>query len=347
MKALIIVNPNSTTQNSEIFRHIIPKLLAVPGLQLKARFTHHPGHARDICSGLTREDADVVIGVGGDGTVNELVNGLLGPVGSQRPPEQLPAVAIIPTGSANVFVRALGFPPESIQAAEVLAELLAHDRAVACEKLNLGTWNDQWFVVNAGFGLDADVIEKMERVRRSGFAATPLRYLRAAFHVWNTTRRYPPSIKLKASTLDGAIYSERLPFVMASNTHPWTYLGPLPVVTNPRTSFALGIGLFGARSLDGVVGVFAVMRMLGIALPGAIKRWINSRIFVTDNVDSVDIHCDAPQSFQVDGEFAGEYDHVHLGVVPSALDIYSPPKKIPASPESAVRLVLRFFDIRV
>jgi len=91
-------------------------------LDLTTYFTHHPGHATELCHNITNADYDVVVAIGGDGTVNEVINGLLGPAPTPR--TNIPTLAVIPTGSANVFVRALGFPPEPIHATEALAHTL-------------------------------------------------------------------------------------------------------------------------------------------------------------------------------------------------------------------------------
>lgn len=78
MKALIIANPESSTQNERLFRRVIPQLQEIPGMTLRAQFTHHPGHATQIAQeAIEGEDApDAIIMLGGDGTVNEVINGL-------------------------------------------------------------------------------------------------------------------------------------------------------------------------------------------------------------------------------------------------------------------------------
>ena len=139
MRLLLISNPNSTTQTPELFRHIIPTLRGVTGLHLTTYFTHHPGHATELCHNITNADYDVVVAIGGDGTVNEVINGLLGPAPTPR--TNIPTLAVIPTGSANVFVRALGFPPEPIHATEALAHTLEHNLK---RTIDLGIWQDHW-----------------------------------------------------------------------------------------------------------------------------------------------------------------------------------------------------------
>ena len=219
----MISNPNSTSQTNALFRQIVPCLQAVEGLRLKVQFTHHPGHAEEMVKGMTRDDYDVIIAVGGDGTVNEVVNGLLGPADGQRPdPHSIPALAVIPTGSANVFVRALGFPNTPVEATHVLARMLDRDLR---RTIYLGTWNDRWFAVNAGFGLDADVLARVDRAREQGFSATPLRYLNVAIRAWSRARKNPPHIAVKAESSTGEqLRKDDVPLMFTSNTNPWTCL---------------------------------------------------------------------------------------------------------------------------
>lgn len=349
MKALLISNPNSTTQQPELFRHLIPVLRNVPGLHLHAQFTHHAGHATTLCEGLTRADYDVVIAVGGDGTVNEVINGLLGPVPAageaSKSYHDIPALAAIPTGSANVFARALGFPPEPIQATETLAHTLRHGLT---RTIDMGTWNDKWFAVNAGFGIDADVIANMERVRQRGFSATPLRYLRVTARAWRRLRKYPPNISVSAVNRDGERRDiAKLPVCMASNTNPWSFFGPLPVVTNPRNSFDVGLGLFGVTRLDGIAGATTMLQMLGANLPRFVTSWLNERTFVFDDTMEATLTCAKTQRFQVDGEYAGDFTSVTLGAIPEAIEVYAPADKVTPTPMSWVRLALSFFDIRL
>ncbi|QGU05477.1 diacylglycerol/lipid kinase family protein [Corynebacterium comes] len=330
MRVLLIANPNSTSQSDRLFRRIIPLLRSVKGLRLTGRFTHHSGHAEEICRGLTRQDWDAVVVVGGDGTVHEAVNGLLGPVGGQtRDPRELPVLAVIPTGSANVFARALGFPPDPVASTKRLAELLRADlRRTIC----LGTWNDRWFAVNAGFGMDADVIARVHDARQHGFAATPLRYLRVSLLVWARARRDPPRIDVHAVGADGRELQLRdVPLFVASNTNPWTFLGPLPVVTNPRNSFDQGLGLFGLTSLRGVRGVASMLHLIGFGHRTFFEDWIRGRTVQFDDAADVELRCRRPQGFQADGEYLGEFAEAVLGSRPNAIEVFAPKQAYPVT----------------
>ncbi|QGU08206.1 Diacylglycerol kinase [Corynebacterium occultum] len=319
----MISNPNSTSQNDRLFRQVVPLLRAVPGLRMLSRHTHYAGHAEEMCTGLRREDFDVVIVVGGDGTVNEVINGLLGPVDGEYPdPALLPVVAVIPTGSANVFARALGFPADPVPAASLLADLIRGDYR---RRICLGTWDSRWFAVNAGFGVDANVIAKVDRARKKGFAASPLRYLRVAANAWQKAQRTPPRIDVQArDSHGGELNLKGVPMMLASNTNPWTFLGPLPVVTNPRNSFDQGLGLFGLSDLRGIKGVASMAHLIGVGHNSWFQSWIQERTISFDDAVEVNLVCQEAQRFQSDGEYEGEFSSVRLSAVDEAIEVFAP-----------------------
>lgn len=344
MRVLLIANPNSTSQSAGLFRRIIPLLRSVEGLRLTGRFTHHPGHAEEICTGLTRDDVDLVVVVGGDGTVNEALNGMLGPVGEDTPEAaDLPALAVIPTGSANVFTRALGFPPDPVAATGMLASLIRADlRRTIC----LGTWNERWFAVNAGFGMDGDVVARVDEARTLGFAATPLRYLAVCLLVWTRAQLRPPRIDVTATAPDGRTLSlQRVPLFVASNTNPWTFLGPLPVVTNPRNSFDRGLGLFGLTSLQGLRGAASMLHLIGFGHRTVIEDWIRGRTVQFDDAAEVLLECPEPQPFQADGEYEGEFARAHLGSRRDVVEVYAPRQAYPVASRTWRQVVRDVFRI--
>ncbi|KHO28657.1 diacylglycerol/lipid kinase family protein [Corynebacterium minutissimum] len=342
MRVLLISNPNSTSQNAALFREVLPIIRGVEGLRLLTQFTHYPGHAEEMVRGMTRADYDVILAFGGDGTVNEIVNGLLGPVDAEsRPsPQDIPALAVIPTGSANVFVRALGFPNTPIEAAHVLARML--DRDIRREVF-LGTWNDRWFAVNAGFGLDADVLARVDRAREKGFSATPLRYLAVSFQAYQRARIRPPRINVRAVSRSGDTFkADNVPLMFTSNTNPWTFLGPLPVVTNPRNSFDQGLGLFGVSDLHGIDGLVGVLHLFGVDRRHWLNKVTDARTLHFEDAAEVDLECPKPHRFQADGESEGTFTTIHIESVPNALEVFAPIDPRPAS-QRTIREVLRDF----
>ncbi|WP_246817742.1 diacylglycerol kinase family protein [Corynebacterium sp. HMSC076D02] len=336
----MISNPNSTSQSDALFRQVIPLLRDVEGAHLRMQFTHYAGHAEEIVRGLRRADYDAIVVFGGDGTVNEVVNGLLGPADNdQRPaPEELPVLGVIPTGSANVFVRALGIPNTPVEAAHVLARLLERDTR---RTIRLGTWNERWFAVNAGFGLDADVLARVDRAREMGFAATPLRYLAVSAQAYLRARVIPPEISVHAVNSEGKEFTaHKVPLMFTSNTNPWTFLGPLPVVTNPRNSFDKGLGLFGVSDLGGIHGLVGMLHLMGVDRKRVLSKITQARALQFDDAQVVELETPTPKRFQADGESEGKFTKVHLESVADAIEVFAPSQPRPPH-ERSVREILR------
>ncbi|MEZ2121480.1 MULTISPECIES: diacylglycerol kinase family protein [unclassified Corynebacterium] len=321
MRSLMLSNPNSTTLTSQVTRQVVGPLLEAT--ELTSAFTQYAGHAEDICRGLTRSDVDTVIVVGGDGTVNEVINGLIGPDPEHRPdPGDLPKVAVVPTGSANVFARALGLPNEPAAAAAQLRDLMLSDTS---RRLPLGRIEDRWFCVNAGFGLDANVIDMMEDLRDSGKSATPWRYAAVAATAWQRLRRHPPAISYVAHSTEGLQTGGGVPLLIVSNTNPWTYAGPVPVVTNPEQKLDAGLSLYALRDIEGPGGLVALMHSLGVGN----RRWPTLRVDLreirVDDISELTLTSPRALKWQVDGEYAGKTKNLRLRSFADVIDVVSSP----------------------
>src|ERR1700691_3818003 len=145
-RMLIIVNPYATTVSDRL-RHLV--VYALQGrFEVDAVDTEARGHATELCREAAHEGYDVVVAFGGDGTVNEAANGLLG---SPTP------LSCLPGGSANVFAKMLGIPGELIDATEHILGLADDWRP---RKADLGVVNGRCFTFASGLGLDASVVER-------------------------------------------------------------------------------------------------------------------------------------------------------------------------------------------
>ena len=113
------------------------------------------GHAIELGRQAAEEQVDLLITLGGDGTVNEAVNGML----ENGPGPGRPALAVVPGGSTNVFARALGLPNDPVEATGQILDALRENRRRA---IGLGTADDRWFTFCAGLGLDAEVVAAVE-----------------------------------------------------------------------------------------------------------------------------------------------------------------------------------------
>src|SRR3954447_1457248 len=130
MRALVVINP-AATSTSATMRDVLVDALASE-LKLDVVETTHRGHGRELGEQAVADGLDLVISVGGDGTVNEVVNGLL----TNGPAPHLPPLAVVPGGSTNVFSRALGRSRDPVAAT---AEILTSLRAGRTRRVSLGT----------------------------------------------------------------------------------------------------------------------------------------------------------------------------------------------------------------
>src|SRR3984893_1562050 len=147
-RMLIIVNPYATTVSDRL-RHLV--VYALQGrFEVDAVDTEDRGHATEICREAAHEVYDVVVAFGGDGTVNEAANGLLG---SSTP------LCCLPGGSSNVFAKMLGIPGDLVDATEHLLAMADQWRP---RRVDVGVVNGRCFTFSSGLGLDASVVKRVD-----------------------------------------------------------------------------------------------------------------------------------------------------------------------------------------
>jgi diacylglycerol kinase family enzyme len=310
VRALLIVNPHATS-TTRLRRDVIARALA-SAVELETVETRYRGHATGLAAAAASAGYGLVITLGGDGTVNEAVNGLLRRAPGGEPPTAPPALAALPGGSANVFVRALGLPPDPVDATgEVLDALTAR----RCRSVGLGMADNRYFVFNSGMGIDAEVVRAVEGRRAHGRAVSPALYLRMATRqFYRLTDRRNPAVTVD---LPGAGHDGPLFWCTVSNTTPWTYLGRRPVSTNPQASFDSGLDVFGMRSLSTVSTLGTLRQMLAERADPPRGRGILAR----HDIAELTLRADRPVAFQIDGDYVGEREQVRFRSVPDALRI--------------------------
>lgn len=305
MRGLLVVNPNATTTNERV-RDVLVHALASE-VDLEVVVTTHKGHARELGERATRDGLDVVITLGGDGTINETVNGML----VDGPNDRVPALATVPGGSANVLARGVGLPRDPVEATGVLLHGLADWRV---RTIGLGTANDRWFTMNAGMGLDAEIITAMEAQRSDGKAATPTRYLMTTLRAYFAgTDRKEPAITLVRPGEDDL---DHVFVCIVVNAAPWTFLGDLPVNPCPLASFDDDLDVFAVRDLRVLPSLRWTRRLLMASKAGSAKG-----LFVGHDIAEFTLRAIRPTPVQLDGEGLGELEELHLRSVPNALRI--------------------------
>ncbi len=318
MRAVLIVNPNATSTTAagrDLLAHALESRV-----RLAVEHTNHAGHATEIAARATADGVDVVIVHGGDGTVNEVVNGLLGPPGGRRP-VNAPAVAVVPGGSANVFARSLGISPDPVEATNMLVDLLdSVGPRRNWRRIGLMDCGERWGVFTAGMGVDGEVVAAVEAHRNRGRkqkGVTASRYIRVAVPAVLRSARRQPRLTLR---LPGQEPVAGVHFVFVSNSSPWTYANKRPVWTNPDTRFETNLGVFATTSMSVWRNLGLVRQMLSKRPKLAAKHLIRS-----DDVHSVTVTSDTPIATQIDGDYLGERETMNFRSVPDALDVVAPP----------------------
>jgi diacylglycerol kinase family enzyme len=306
MRAVLVVNPRATAttlRTRDVLAAALSSDLRVDTFETKGR-----GHAIELGVQAVETGADLVVALGGDGTVNEIVNGIL----SEGVRPGLPDLAVVPGGSTNVFARALGMPSSAVEATGQILEALREGRS---RRIGLGKADDRWFTFCAGLGIDAAAVERVESKRAKGKRSTHTLYVRSTVNRFflATSRRRPP-LRLSAP---GMLEPREVYAALVCNTDPWTYFGEYPVRPCPDASFDLGLDALALSRLS---------------LPTTLR--VASRFFAKDphphSKHAVLLH-DQPEMlieaiggelpFQVDGDALGRRGKIRLTSVPSALRV--------------------------
>jgi diacylglycerol kinase family enzyme len=302
MRAVLVVNPQATA-TTPTGRDVLAHALASE-VKLDVIETDYRGHAMTAAAKAASEGVDLVVAHGGDGTVNEVVNGLLSGIGPA------PMLGVVPGGSANVFARALGLPRDPVEATGVLLAAIENGttRTVGLGKVSWST-DSRFFTFNAGVGWDADVVAWVDRKR--GKQTSPALYARAAAACYFKPAHGQPQLQVE---VPGEEPHQGMRLAFVSNTDPWTYLGDRPVHLNAGCTFDGGLGLYSLSTLR----LPTVLR----ALRQAVSKRGNQRggkLLRRDDVVTIRVTAEEPVRLQVDGDLVGERTSVEFTSIPRAL----------------------------
>ncbi|OIJ84826.1 diacylglycerol/lipid kinase family protein [Streptomyces colonosanans] len=320
MRALLVVNPAATTTSART-RDVLIHALASE-MKLDAITTEYRGHARDLAQQAAESgDVELVVSLGGDGTVNEIVNGLLhrGPE-----PDRLPRLAVVPGGSTNVFARALGLPNDPVEATGMILDALSERRertvGLGLAAGTPGTEDEaapsRWFTFNAGLGFDAGVVGRVEQHREQGKRSTHALYLRQAMRQFlDDPYRRHGTITLERSgeePITGLVMS------IICNTSPWTFLGNRPVYASPKASFDTGLDVLALRRMS----TASVARYATQLLTSSPERGPHGKHAVSlHDLTDFTLHSKVPLPLQMDGDHLGVRTSVTFTGVRRALRV--------------------------
>jgi diacylglycerol kinase family enzyme len=304
-RMLIIANPSATTMTDRTRNLVVGALHG--RYEVEALDTQARGHATELALDAANEGYDVIVSFGGDGTVNEIANGL---IGCPTP------VTCLPGGATNVLCKMLGIPGDIVDATEHLLAMADH---WSPRQVDLGTANGRAFTYTSGFGVDASVVKRIEQSPRA-----KRHRLREYFFVYAAVEtvlrhyiRHPPRMQLH---LDG--HSERVITTIVQNAEQMTYLDDKPI------AIAEGAGL-QTGSLAGV----ALRGVSPVDIPGIAVRLLSAKRSVVGHRQIVDfrdvdgLRCVSvdgrPIPLHADGDHLGDVTEAVFGVLPGALAVVS------------------------
>ena len=310
VRVLLLVNDSasSTTARTRVLIHTALS----ERHDTEVAFTNRRGHAARLARGAATTGTDAVVVLGGDGTLNEAANGVAGTEC---------VLAALPGGSTNVFARTIGTPDDPLLATEAVLDAFDAGNITSA---GLGRTSGRYFLFHCGMGLDAAVVERVERhptLKR--YLGHPL-FLLAGLE---TLRRYDRragtlgvrTIAPAAATVDGCFV------VVVANTDPYTFLGSRPVRIAPAATLHTGLCVVALRSLGladalGVLSaVFRANGSLSDTDPSVVQR--------IDDVRELTVTGTRPFGHQLDGDHLGTVDELRLEWVPDVLRL-----AIPAAP---------------
>lgn len=302
-RMLVIVNPYASTVSDRLKNLVVYALQA--RYDVEAIDTEAKDHATELCREAAQEGYDVVVAFGGDGTINEAANGL---VGSATP------LTCLPGGATNVFCRILGIPNDVVDATEHLLRIADDFRP---RRVDTGIANGRHFTFASGIGLDASVVERVDRHPTLKRRLNYWYFTWAALSTFN--RRYlvnPPRIRVEA----GGRVVEGVTAIIQT-TDPFTYFGRRPLrICEP------------SEIDDGTFGLTVLKRASPLEL-GLLPRIFSAssermqRARQVEGFTAIDratvTALGKPFPLQMDGDYVGDFESVEYGVARRSLTVVS------------------------
>lgn len=291
MRTLVILNPRAG--NAHQRQALLTALDHWRGLDWEVRLVEsaYPGHAIELAREGAEEGYQLVVAAGGDGTVNEVVNGLA---------YTRAALGVLPIGTGNVWVRELHLPIDPISAAILLAQGSIYT-------LDLGQANDRYFLLMAGVGFDATVTRQVqpEEKRKMGILAYILKGVSLALNYSGARAR----VKIDSRAVKGAVL-----MVLISNSR--LYGGYVRIAhAASMNDGLLDVCLLKGRTLWSVPPILA-------AVLTRRRRLLST--FEYYQAREVEVVCSRPMDVQVDGDAIGRTPMV-FRAAPGALRALIPP----------------------
>jgi diacylglycerol kinase family enzyme len=271
---LLIVNPFA----SGVDEHRLAAVRAALPEDTETQLTTTAGEATEIARSAQASEVDAIYVFGGDGTFNEVLNGV----------ELDVPLGFIPGGGTSVLPRALGLPRNPAKAAQRIAR-------GTTRRIGVGRVNGRRFGFSAGVGLDAELVRKVDELGRSPDGRRPgdIAFMRVAGStLWAQRGRFDERLEVEGAG--------RAAFVLVANCTPYTYAGTVALDLVPGADFEAGLAFVAPVSLR-------ARDLPRVLLRGAHGSGLkDENTLVARDLDRIVVRCDEPLPLQVDGEDAGD-----------------------------------------
>lgn len=305
-RTLLITNPRAsraTPATRDLIAHALASVTKLESVE-----TTHAAHARALARDAASAGVELLVAVGGDGTVNEIVNGILDVPGAST------ALGILPSGGADVFARTLGIPHDTIEAADALVRFI--EAGTEPTPRAVGRLDGRAFLFNAGVGLDAAIVEAVDR-----HPARKRRYGEAYFVVLGFRLffgSYPRrAIRLRVTGVDrsGTPVEAEGKLALVALSDPFTYLGRRPVRLVPNAEPTRGLSVLVLEAMPTV----RTLRILARGFRG--RHGTMPGVVMLDGLERFEVTCDPALAAQTDGEVAGRRHRFDFAWEPDAIRV--------------------------
>jgi diacylglycerol kinase family enzyme len=288
VSALLVVNPFAT----RVDEHRLAAVQASLPAGTETRLTTVAGEATEIAR--LADGVDAIYVFGGDGTFNEVLNGVEADV----------PLGFLPGGGTSVLPRALGLPRDPVAAAKRVAE-------GRTRRIGLGRVNGRRFGFNAGLGFDAELVRRVDELGRSPDGRRPgdVAFMKVALGALRERRaRFDEQLEIEGAG--------RAAFVLVANCAPYTYAGSIALDLVPDAEFyewVVYVALVSLRSRD-------LPRMVAHAMRG--RGLKDGEALSAHDVERIVVRCDRALALQVDGEDAGDVMEAVYEAEPDAVTVF-------------------------
>lgn len=291
-KILFIINPIAGVWSKEKLPLLIQEVLDKKLFKVAISFTKYAGHAIELTQNAIKKKMDIVVAVGGDGSVNEVASQLVG---------TNVLLAIIPGGSGNGFARKLGIPIVKKKALAVINEL----RSI---RVDVGRINNQYFFSNAGVGFEATVVNTFAKTKMRGLTE----YFRTGTMQYFNYDAQQCLIEVGGETIDTKAFQ-----INFSNTGQYGY----NIGVTPESDLTDGLL---EMSILKDFGRWRVSYMLPVLLVGKAKALGSLEV---RTIDRAKLITERPTSIQIDGDPGGQADTIEVDIMRQKLGVIIPEER--------------------